>query len=110
MQKYNIEMTDFAELDVESAGDYIADTLKNPTAAFNTMAGIRKQISSLKNFPERNELDSDPILANLGVRTDYYKNYKIYYKIEENSVIVVRILHMLVDSRLWLYDTFGIID
>ncbi|HBA68737.1 MAG TPA: type II toxin-antitoxin system RelE/ParE family toxin, partial [Lachnospiraceae bacterium] len=41
---------------------------------------------------------------------DYYKNYKIYYVVEDNSVIIVRILHMLVDSRAWLYRTFGMED
>ena len=84
---------------MEFAADYIAFDLKNPSAAINTVQGIRKQINKLQNFPERNELDDDPVLADLGVRMDYYKNYKIY-----------KILHMLVDSRAWLYRTFGMED
>lgn len=107
MQKYKIQITDFAEQDLEDAADYIAFHLKNPLAAVNIVRGIRKQINRLQDFPERNELDDDPALANLGVRMDYYKNYKIYYMIEGNLVIIVRILHMLVDSRTWLYRTFG---
>lgn len=56
------------------------------------------------------DLDDDPILAELGVRMEYYRNYKIYYVTDtENAVVyVVRILHMLVDSRVWLYRTFGL--
>lgn len=110
MQKYKIEISDLAEQDLEFAADYIAFDLKNSFAAVNTVQGIRKQINKLQNFPERNELDDDPVLAGLGVRMDYYKNYKIYYVVEDKSVIIVRILHMLVDSKAWLYRTLGMKD
>ncbi len=108
MKQYRIEITELAEQDLENAGDYIAYELKNPTAAENTIKGIRKQIHSLLDFPERNELDEDELLAEIGVRKDYYRNYKIYYVIEGNIIYIVRIFHMLVDSRAWLYRTFGL--
>lgn len=110
MHHYNIEITDLAEQDLENAADYIAFHLKNPSAAANTVKGIRKQINTLQTFPERNELDDDPILSDFGVRMDYYKNYKIYYIVEKDTIFVIRILHMLVDSRTWLYRTLGISD
>jgi len=106
--QYRIEITDLAEEDLENIGDYIAYELKNLSAAVNTVNGIRKQINSLANFPERNELDEDEVLAELGVRIDYYRNYKIYYIIDKDTIYIVRILHMLVDSRAWLYRTFGV--
>ena len=64
----------------------------------------------LEVFPASYELDDDPILAELGVHKTYYKEYKIFYTIDDNvkEVFIVRILHMLVDSRAWLYRTFGI--
>lgn len=108
MKQYQIKMTELAAEDLENAGDYIAYELKNPSAAENTVKGIRSQIESLANFPEKNELDEDELLAALGVRKDYYRNYKIYYIVENNIVYIVRILHMLVDSRAWLYRTFGL--
>lgn len=108
MKKYRIEMTELAEQDLENAGDYIAYHLKNPDAAERTVRGIRKQVNSLTNFPERNELDEDELLAEIGVRKDYYRNYKIYYVISEDVIYIIRILHMLVDSRVWLYRTFGL--
>ncbi len=74
MNEYRIEITELAEMDLENIGDYIALELKNPLAAYNTVHGIRTQINSLVDFPERNELDEDEILAELGVRKDYYKN------------------------------------
>lgn len=108
MRQYQIRITELAEEDMENAGDYIAYELKNPSAAENTVNGIRAKINSLVNFPERNELDEDELLAGLGVRKDYYRNYKIYYVIEGDTIYIVRILHMLVDSKAWLYRTFGL--
>ena len=78
MKQYQIEITELAEQDLEN------------------------------NFPERNELDEDEKLAGLGVRKDYYRNYKIYYVIDADTIYIVRILHMLVDSKAWLYRTFGV--
>ena len=70
MKQYRIRITELAEEDLENAGDYIAYELKNPSAAENTVNGIRAKINSLVNFPERNELDEDGLLAELGVRKD----------------------------------------
>lgn len=108
MNHCKIEITNLAERDLENVGDYIAYELKNPSAAEDIVKGIRKQINALTDFPERNELDEDVLLAELGVRKDYFKNYKIYYIILEDAIYIVRILHMLVDSRAWLYRTFGL--
>ena len=108
MRRYQIRITELAEEDIENAGDYIAHKLKNPSAAERTVRGIRAKINSLADFPERNELDEDKLLAGLGVRKDYYRNYKIYYVIEKDTIYIVRILHMLVDSKAWLYRTFGV--
>lgn len=108
MRQYQIKITELAERDLENAGDYIAYELKNLSAAENIVSGIRGKINSLVNFPERNELDEDEFLAELGVSKEYYRNYKIYYVIEEDTIYIVRILHMLVDSKAWLYRTFGL--
>ena len=85
MRQYQIRITELAEEDLKNAGDYIAYELKNLSAAENTVSGIRAKINSLVNFPERNELDED-----------------------EDTIYIVRILHMLVDSKAWLYRTFGL--
>lgn len=110
MQYFSIEITDLAEKDLEDIGDYIAYELHSPQAALNTLRGIRSVINQLDLFPERNEVDEDEALAKLGLYKEYYKNYKIYYLIDKDKskVIIVRILHMLVDSRVWLYRTFNL--
>ena len=110
LQQYKIKINELAEKDLENAGDYIAFELINPIAAEKLVKGIREQIDKLKVFPASHELDDDSILAALGVHKTYYKEYKIFYIIDDivKEVFVVRILHMLVDSREWLYHTLGI--
>lgn len=107
MPHYTISISGLAEEDLENAGDYIAFVLLNPLAAENTVKGIREQINKLEYFPYSHELDDDPILAELGIHKMYYKEYKIFYSVDNdrNIVQVIRILHMRVDSRAWLYHT-----
>ncbi len=110
MQRYTIKMSVLAGRDLEHIGDYIAYELLNPQASLNTVKGIRKQMRKLQYFPERHELDTDPILAECGVHKIYFKEYKIFYTIdkEDDIVNVVRILHRLADSRSWLSRTLEI--
>jgi plasmid stabilization system protein ParE len=110
MHQYRIKLSDLAEEDLENVGDYIAYFLLNPSAAENTVKGIRTQVNKLKRFPDRHELDEDSILAEMNVRKIYYKEYKIFYVVDYDTetVNILRILHMRVDSRAWLYRTFGI--
>ena len=110
MHQYKIRMSDLAEEDLENAGDYIAFVLLNPIAAEDTVKGIRTRIRELQYFPERHELDEDSVLAELGIRRFYFKEYKIFYKIEHkvHTVFIVRILHMRMNSRAWLYHTLEI--
>ena len=110
MHKYHLRITEYAEQDLEEIGDYIAFELKNAAAAIRLVRDLRKKMSTLTQMPEQHELDEDSTLAALGVRKYYYKNYKIYYTIYQpaDSVVILRILHMRVDSKAKLYRVFGI--
>ncbi len=81
MRQYQIRITELAEEDLENAGDYIAYELKNLSAAENTVSGIRTRINSLVNFPERNELDEDELLAGLGVLRAIYSQIHSLFSI-----------------------------
>ncbi|MEE0421515.1 MAG: type II toxin-antitoxin system RelE/ParE family toxin [Lachnospiraceae bacterium] len=107
MQYYKIEITDLAEADLNDIGDYIAFNLKTPITALQIMQGLRKEIRKLNQNPKRHKLDEDLQLASVGIRKHYYKNYTIFYLVDdrENSVLVLRILHILVDSKRALYYT-----
>jgi len=108
--KYKLQITEYAEQDLEEIGDYIANQLKNYDSAVNMVRGLRGEINTLSIAPERHELDEDDMLAGIGVRKHYYKNYKIYYMVYEpnDAVIILRILHMLVDSKAKIYRLFGV--
>lgn len=63
--------------------------------------GFRKVINSLSLFPQSHEFDEDEELAAYGIRKTYYKSYKIYFLNNEmeQTVYILRVFHMLVDSR-----------
>jgi len=108
MYKYRVETLPLAEDDIIQNTDYIAFDKKSPETALALARGFRKEIASLANSPQRHERDEDQELANYGVRKHYYKNYKIYYLIDEQerAVYILRLLHMLVDSRALLLRIF----
>ena len=109
MKKYKIRITDLAEQDFEEIGDYIAYHLEAPSTAVKIVKGIKKELISLASMPERNQLDEDKFLSELGVRRHYYKSYNIYYMVyeQENSIVILRILHTLVDRQAKIYRVFG---
>jgi len=86
-------MSDEAERDLEQIGDYIAETLKNPQAALDTIRGIKKAIGKLEDFP----LIGTPLSSLVDVDTDYrcvgYGNYLAFYRPEGNNVYVDRVLY-----------------
>ena len=101
MTKYKVITLPLAEEDIADQTDYIAFELKSSETAVNMVKGFRKTINSLSLFPQSHELDEDEELAGYGIRKTYYKNYKIYFMIDERerTVYILRVFHMLVDSK-----------
>lgn len=104
--EYNVVLTDQAEAQLESIADYIKYKLQEPMTALGIVRGIRKEIKKLSANPAMHGLYEDVILAKIGIRKQYYKNYIVFYRIQEKSNIVevVAILHMRVDAKAILYD------
>ena len=79
--------------DLEQIGDYIAEQLKNPQAALNTVDKIQDAINKLANFP----LIGTPLSSIYEVDTDYRflvcGNYLAFYHPQENEVLIDRILY-----------------
>lgn len=101
MTEYKVVTLPLAEGDIADQTDYIAFELKAPETALNMVRGFKKVINGLSLFPQSHELDEDEELAAYGIRKTYYKNYKIYFLIDEKEriVYILRVFHMLVDSR-----------
>lgn len=103
--KYRVMYLPQAESDLEQIGDYIAYELKEPSTAKAMVIGIRKETEKLVNHPARHELYEDTVLADNGVRRQYYKNYIVFYHISEEimQVEILAIRHMRVASQSVLY-------
>ena len=78
-----------------------------PEAKLNDDLGIDSLAAVELALELENEFDiriEDEELAKLEIRKHYYKNYKIFYFVEEEerTVYILRVLHMLVDSKALL--------
>ena len=101
MRMYEVMILPLAEEDIINNTDYIAFEKKAPETALELAMGFRNSIAKLEFMPRQHELDEDEELALRGIRKCYYKNYKIYFFIDErnSTVYVLRVLHMLVNAK-----------
>jgi len=90
--------------DLEQIGDYIALTLKNPTAALNTLDKIQNKIEKLKDSP----LLGTPLSSHIEKETDYRflicGNYLVFYRPQENNVYIDRVMY---SKRDYIAVLFG---
>ena len=98
MQMYKVMMLPLAEEDIINNTDYIAFKKKAPETALELAMGFRNTIAKLEFMPKQHE---DEELAARQIRKCYYKNYKIYFFIDDRActVYVLRVLHMLVNAK-----------
>ncbi|MBQ6752864.1 MAG: type II toxin-antitoxin system RelE/ParE family toxin [Clostridia bacterium] len=79
--------------DIESIANYIKDKLKSPTAATTFKTRIVRAVSLLKDSPNMGVKLSEKTDA---VKKDYrfiiVNNYLIFYRIEGDVIVIVRIL------------------
>lgn len=92
---YQIHITSAAERDMDRAVDYIEFSLKNPKAADDLMDEAERQINALSNFPKKQPLVDDKLLASWGIRFIQVNHFLVFYVISEadSEVIVVRFLY-----------------
>ena len=97
---YKINITKSAQNDIEEIWQYIA--LDNIKIATEFIDKIERAIFSLETFPERNPLIPEYEILKIDYRQLMYKNYRIIYRISENVVYILRILHgyRLFDSAM----------
>lgn len=104
MKQYNVRITNKALADMEAIYDYIADELLNPDAAMGQYNRIAEAIESLKMFPERFLLfDSHPE-HELGIRQIPVDNYTAIYVIQDDDVVVLRVLYSASDINARLRE------
>ena len=106
---YKVIITEPAEKDMQSAVSYIADTLGNKIAAANLLDAADKAVLSLSDFPERNPLVRDALLAANGFRMQRINNYLAFYVInsETQTVSILRVIHSRRDWASILKNEMG---
>jgi plasmid stabilization system protein ParE len=90
-KRYKVNLTQLAQEDLEQIYFYVADdSIKN---ARNFVLQLEEKIYSLNSLPERNPL----IAENEFFATDYrhliHKKYRAIYRISENDIFILRIIH-----------------
>ena len=89
--KYKVNLTQHAQNDLEHIFYYIADDSVNNAANF--IFELEKKIYSLETFPDRHPLISENEFFGTDYRHLIYKKYRIVYRVAENSVFILRIIH-----------------
>ncbi|RZB30709.1 MAG: hypothetical protein SRB1_02989 [Desulfobacteraceae bacterium Eth-SRB1] len=90
-KKYQVNLTQQAQNDLEQIFYYIAnDSINN---AANFVLQIEKKVYSLEDLPDRNPFIPENEFFGTGYRHLIYKKYRIVYRIVERSVFILRIFH-----------------
>ena len=90
-KKYQVNLTQQAQKDLEHIFYYIADD--NINNATNFILQLEKDIYSLEDFPESNPFIPENEFFGTDYRHLIYRKYRVVYRIVEKSVFVLRIFH-----------------
>lgn len=97
MKVYDIEITNKADKDMDSIYTYIAYELLEPVTAAKQYDRIADAILTLDIMPDRIKImDSEPAHSR-GLRPLLVDNYTVLYKIESDTVFIVRVLYSTSD-------------
>jgi len=95
----SVIFTDAAEQEIEAIGDYVA--LESPARALKLIRELRGSCFGLSDMPSR-----FPVLARYrssGIRQRVHGNYPIFYRVEDNFVQILHILHGAMDYEQLLF-------
>jgi len=93
MKQYKVQITDKALADMEEIYNYIAIQLQAPENAMGQYNRIAEAIEGLNVFPERVRLMESEPEQTMGLRQLVVDNYSAFYVIENEIVIVTRVLY-----------------
>ncbi len=88
-----------AKLDLLSIGEHIAE--ENPTRAASFVDEIIDHCYTLADLPRRYPLV--PRYEHWGIRRCVHGNYLIFYRVRENAVDIVHVLHGAMDYESMLF-------
>lgn len=86
--RYKVQITKYALMQMEEIRNYIANELLAPQAAYNLLLEMKKMAASLESMPERNPLVDIKKWRDQGIRKTIVKNFIIYYWTDEERQTV----------------------
>ena len=87
------KFTDKAENDFDEILNYISNKLCNFQAANDLFNEIFKTIHNIIAFPQSFPLLENEYVRNRNIRKAIINNYNLYYVIENNILVVLRIIY-----------------
>lgn len=102
MKQYKVQITDKALADMEEIYNYIAIQLQAPENAMGQYNRIAKAIEELNMFPEKVRLMESEHERTMGLRQLLVDHYSVFYVIENERVIVMRVLYSASDIEIRL--------
>lgn len=90
-KKYKVNISFNAQTDLEHIFFYIAEDSVNN--AKNFILELEDKIFSLDTMPERFALIPENIFFGTNYRQMTHKKYRVIYKISDDSIFVMRIVH-----------------
>ena len=97
----NVHLSAEAEADLESIGDYIARD--NPMRALSFVQELRAKCLALADMPHGFPLV--PRYERHGIRRRVDGNYLIFYRIKNEMVVVLHVLHEAMDYEAILFPS-----
>lgn len=88
-----IQFSALSERDLDGIFLYINETLRNPTAAQNTVKGIISLAAHVSDFPKLGAVLPMPHSSNLEIRYVLSGSYLVAYMIGSTHIEIVRILY-----------------
>lgn len=102
MKQYKVQITDKALEDMEEIYHYIAIQLQAPENAIGQYNRIAQAIEELNIFPEKVRFMESEKERTMGVRQLMVNNNSVFYTIENERVIVIRVLYSASDIGIRL--------
>ena len=101
--EYKIRFTPIAQGDMDDVWDDVLETSKNKKTTEKYVQEFIKEIIKKKEFPKSGiKIEYDGVFT--GIYSVNYKSYKVFYRINEEYIEVLRILH---SNQDYMKDIFN---
>lgn len=95
-----VRFTTEAQVDLRQVGDYIAKA--NPLRALSFIDELEQKCLSLATAP--NAFPLVPRYEGHGIRRRVHGNYLIFYRVEDEQIVILHVLHGAMDDAAMLFE------